>query len=109
MPRIVTTVHDPVALAVTCRRLGLSPPIERTALLDEEVFGWVVRLSGLRFPIVCDTLSGLIAYHPVDNAYGRYAHIMRCVERYYDIRAELLRDHRDARNGNPTIRTREAV
>jgi hypothetical protein len=63
MPRIVTTVHDPVALAATCRRFGLSPPAEHSAQLDAEVFGWVVRLPGLRFPLVCDTLTGLIAYH----------------------------------------------
>jgi hypothetical protein len=90
MPRVVTSIHDPVALAATCARLGLPPPVERAIWLDaEEVFGWVVRLGGLRYPVVCDTLSGLIAYHPLDNAHHRYACLMRFVERYYDVWAKL--------------------
>jgi hypothetical protein len=92
MPRIVTTVHDPVALAATCRRLSLDPPTQRAVQLDaEEVSGWVVHLPGLIFPIVCDTLSGLIAYHARDNAFHRYARIMRFLERYYHLRAQLRR------------------
>ena len=46
-------------------------------LHGETVGRRIVRLPGLRYPIVCDTLSGLIAYHPVDNAHHRYRHIMR--------------------------------
>jgi hypothetical protein len=78
MPRVIASVHDPVALAATCRRLGLAEPVERAIQLDaEEVFGWVVCLGGLRHPVVCDTLTGLIAYHPLDNAHARYEHLMR--------------------------------
>ncbi len=92
MPRIVTTVHDPFALATTCRRLGLPPPVERTITLGpEEVFGWVVRLVGVRYPIVCDTLTGLVAYHPLDGAHHRYAAVMRFIMRAYDVQAELQR------------------
>jgi hypothetical protein len=99
MPRVITTIHDPVALAAICARLGLPPPVERVIALDaEEVFGWVVRLSGLRHPVVCDTLSGLIAYHPLDNARGRYAHLMHFVERYYDLRPKLR--HGDSRRAS---------
>jgi hypothetical protein len=87
MHRVVTSVHDPVALAATCARLGLPPPVERAVrLAAEEVFGWAVRLPGLRHPVVCDTLTGLIAYHPHDNAPGRYAHLTAFVERYYELR-----------------------
>jgi hypothetical protein len=92
MPRIVTTVHDPVALAATCRRLGLPPPEEDCVRLDaEEVFGWVVRLTGLHGPLVCDTLTGLVAYHPRDNAFAPYHRIARFIYRYHDIRAALRR------------------
>jgi hypothetical protein len=91
MPRVVTSVHDPAALAATCARLGLPPPVERAVWLDaEEVFGWMVRLGGLRYPVVCDTLSGLIAYHPADNAFDRYARLMAFVELYYNLRPRLL-------------------
>jgi hypothetical protein len=92
VPCVVTTVHGPAALAVTCRRLGLAPPEEGTVRLGAEaVFGWVVRLPGLRHPVVCDTLTGLVAYHPADNAHDRYAQLIRFLYRYYDIRAELRR------------------
>ena len=63
MPRIVTSIHDPRALAATCRLLGFAAPVERAVQLGADtVRGWVVRVPGTRFPIVCDTLSGLIAY-----------------------------------------------
>ncbi len=47
MPRVVTDVHDPVALARVCELLDLPLPVERAiTLAGEEVFGWVVRLRG---------------------------------------------------------------
>jgi hypothetical protein len=57
----------------------------------EAVFGWVVRLPGLRHPVVRDTLTGLVAYHPADNAHGRYVHLIRFVRCCYDVQAELRR------------------
>lgn len=89
MPFILTTVHDPKALAATCRRFGSAPPVEGCVhLADLEVSGWVIRLAGLRQPLVCDTLTGRVAYHPADNAFGRYARIMRFLQRYYDVQAQ---------------------
>jgi hypothetical protein len=109
MPRIVTTVHDPAALAATCRRLGLPPPEEGGVRLDaEEVFGQVVRLTGLHGPLVCDTLTGLVAYHPYDNAFAPYHRIMRFILRYYDIRAALLRGDTVAAP-RPDVRRRRRV
>jgi hypothetical protein len=110
MPRVVTSVHDPIALAATCARLGLSPPVEQTILLDaEEVFGWVVRLCGLRHPVVCDTLTGLIAYHPLDNSFDRYARLMAFVEVYYDLRPRLRHgDKRPVRWGRLVARLKTA-
>ena len=103
---IVTSMHDPVALAATCRRLGLDPPREGSILfVDQEVSGWVVRLPGLHAPIVCDVLSGLMAYHPRDNAFGPYARIMRCILRYYDISAALRRGDTSAAR-RPDVRRR---
>ena len=90
---IVTSIHDPTALAETCRQLGLPPPTRgRGHLGSREVCGWVVRLSGLR-PVICDTLSGLVLYQPLDNAHHRYAQLMSFVEKYYDIRARLRRSN----------------
>ena len=92
MPVIVTDIHDPVALAATCRRLGLDPPREGSVRLDgREASGQVVRLPGLHAPVVCDVLSGLVAYHPRDNDHEPYARIMRFILRFYDVRAALRR------------------
>jgi hypothetical protein len=100
MPCIVTSVHDPSALAATCRRLGLPAPVEGCVHLDRtEASGWVVRLPGLHAPIVFDLLTGLITYHPRDNAFAPYARVMRFVMRYYDVHAELRR------GGGPARRT----
>ena len=93
---VVTSIHDPAALAATCARLGLPPPERGSAHLGgRELCGWVVRLPGLR-PFVCDTLTGLLAYHPLDNAHRRYARLMCFVQRFYDVRARLRRPGRPA-------------
>ena len=94
MPCILTTVHDARALVITCQRLGLQPPKEGCIRLAQvEASGWIVHLPGLYAPIVCDTLTGLVAYHPRDNAFGPYGRIMRFILRYYDVGAELRRGY----------------
>lgn len=97
MPCVVTSIHDPVALAATCRRCHLPAPQQGSTRLDAgEVFGWVVRLPGLRYKIVVDTLTGLVAYHYSDNVFSRYAHIMRLIYRCYEIQARLRRSRHHA-------------
>ena len=47
MPAIITTIHAPIALAATCRRLNLPAPAEGCVHLEaQEAFGWIVRLPG---------------------------------------------------------------
>jgi hypothetical protein len=90
MPAIVTTMHDATALFETCRRLGLDAPKQDSAWLgDYEVFGWLVDLPGLYAPLICDTLTGLVAYHRQDNEFRRYAQVMHFVHRYYAVRAPM--------------------
>jgi hypothetical protein len=92
MPRVVTAVHDPVALATLCELLGLPPLVGRVTRLNAgEVFAWVIRLGAGRHPVVCGTLTGLIACRPHGNAFGRYAHLMHFIERYYGLRPGLRR------------------
>src|ERR1700738_1472551 len=98
MPIIVTTIHDPGALAATCRRLDLEPPTFNNLQFDrKEVSGWIVRLPGLPSPIVCDTLTGVLTYHPEGNTFHRYGRIMAFIHRYYDVRARLRQAHRRCR------------
>jgi len=108
MPVIITSVYDPVALAATCRRIGLRPPEEGRVKLDrEEASGWVVRLPGLHAPVVFATLTGRAAYHPRDNAFAPYGRIMRLLLRYFDVRAALRRaDCPPARRQNAPQRRR---
>ena len=83
MPVIVTTMHDAAALRATCHRLSLDPPTEGSVWLgNRELFGWLVHLPGMYAPLVCDTLTGLVAYHHRDNEFRVYAHIMRFVHRF---------------------------
>jgi hypothetical protein len=51
----------------------------------------VVRLGGLRHPVVDDTLTGLIPYHWHDNAFDHYDHLMAFVECYSALRPRLRR------------------
>jgi hypothetical protein len=61
---ILTSVHDPVALAATCQRGGLLPPQEGCIDLDgKEASGWIVHLPGLHAPLVFDTLWSRDAAH----------------------------------------------
>lgn len=92
MPCIVTTLHDPNALIGTCRRCHVPVPQQRNVRLAVEVFGWVVHLPGVRHPIVVNTLTGLVAYHPEDNAFHRYRNIVRFVHRVYEVQARMRRD-----------------
>lgn len=92
MPPIITSIHSPAALAFTCRQRGLPAPAEGWAQLDDcEVFGWIVRLPGVLHPIVCDTLTGLVAYHSADNGFERYARIMRFIFGCYHEQARFHR------------------
>jgi hypothetical protein len=87
MPVFVTNIHDPNALDATCRRFGLPPP--RYATSDHEhqrPAGWLVHVPGTLSPIVCNTLTGFVAYHIEDNVFSRYARIMRFIHLYYAVR-----------------------
>jgi hypothetical protein len=90
MPFIITSIHDPIALATTCVRYHLPEPEQGQVQLDMgDVHGWVIALPGLNYPIVCNTLTGLVGYHPADNTFARYGRIMRFLYRCYAVRHEL--------------------
>jgi len=91
MPRFVTTIHDAIALAATCEGQNLAPPVEATVPLDgEETFGWVIHLPGLHFPVVFNTLTGLVTYHRLDGARLRFKQLKRFITRYQCVKAKLL-------------------
>jgi hypothetical protein len=78
---LATSARDPAALAAACRELRLRPPRrqENVRLGAEQVCGWPVQLAGLRRPVVFDLRTGLVCYHPQDNAHERFALLRRFV------------------------------
>jgi hypothetical protein len=67
---IETKVHDAVALAAACRRLGLAEPVHgNVRLFSGDATGLSVQLPGWQYPIVVDTADGSIRY---DNYEGRW-------------------------------------
>ena len=68
--QIQTQVRDAAAVAAACRRLGLPPPVQRTAkLFSSTATGLTVQLPGWTYPVVCDLSSGQLQY---DNYGGRW-------------------------------------
>lgn len=89
MPCIVTTIHDPAAVAATCHRFQMATPeYASVGSGSNAIFGYLVRLPGLHSPIVVNILTGLLTYDRRDNGFGRYGRIMRFIHRIYHIQAE---------------------
>jgi hypothetical protein len=85
-----TRVHDPAAVTAACQRLGLTPPQHGTArLFGGEATGLLVQLPGWQFPIVIDTLSGLIRYDHFEGRWGEPQHLDRFLQLYAVERAKL--------------------
>lgn len=68
---IKTQVRDVTAIAAACQRLQLPPPVPGTAKLfaGQHATGQLVQLSGWRYPVVCNSATGELAY---DNYGGRW-------------------------------------
>jgi hypothetical protein len=67
---IETQVRDPVAVHSACERLRLPAPTAGTfQLYSSRATGLGVQLPEWRYPVVCDTTSGKLAY---DNFGGRW-------------------------------------
>jgi hypothetical protein len=86
MSHIVTIqarVHDPVAVAAACRRLGLAEPVQGTAqLFSGEASGLIVQLPSWQYPAVIDPLTGAIRYDNYGGAWGEAAQLDRFVQAY---------------------------
>ncbi len=68
---IQTEVRDPVAVRSACERLKLPQPTHGTfTLFTSTATGLGVQLPEWRYPVVCDTTTGQLAY---DNFGGRWA------------------------------------
>ena len=93
MSHIVTVqakVHDPVAVAAACQRLNLAPPQQGSArLFSGEAQGLLVQLPGWQYPVVIDTLSGVIHYDNFEGRWGDQEQLDRFLQLYAVERAKL--------------------
>jgi hypothetical protein len=81
--QIATKVHDPVAVAAACQRLGLAAPVEGKArLYSGEASGLLVQLPGWRYPVVIDTASGTLSYDHFQGHWGEETHLHRFLQKY---------------------------
>ena len=80
---VQTRVHDSVAVAAACQRLGLAAPVQGAAqLYSGEATGLLVQLPGWYYPVVIDVLTGTIRYDNYGGAWGEQAQLDRFLQRY---------------------------
>ncbi len=69
--QIQTEVRDPAAICSACERLRLPVPMRGTfKLYSTSATGLGVQLPDWRYPVVCDTTSGAVAYDNFNGHWG---------------------------------------
>ena len=81
--KVTTQIKDAAAVAAACRRLGLAEPaVETVKLFTSQATGLAVRLSGWRYPIVCDLASGQVKYDDYGGRWGEKARLEAFLQAY---------------------------
>lgn len=87
---IKTEVRDSVAIAAACRRLGYGEPVHgKFTLFTTEATGHAVQLPGWRYPVVCDTSAGTIAFDNYNGAWGEQKLLDQFLQMYAVEKAKL--------------------
>lgn len=93
MSHIVTIesrLHDLPTITAACQRLNLAAPTLGTAqLFSVEASGVLVRLPGWHYPVVIDTLSGLVRYDNYGGHWGEQSQLDRFLQAYAIERCRL--------------------
>ncbi len=80
---IQTEVRDQAAIHAACGRLKLPAPVQGTAkLFTTEATGLLVALPRWRYPIVCKTEAGAIAFDNYGGKWGEQRELDRFVQAY---------------------------
>ena len=80
---ITTQVRDPVAIHAVCLRLGLAPAVKGTAeLFSDSASGFIVKLPGWTYPLVCQTETGVLQFDNFEGRWGDRAHLDRFLQAY---------------------------
>jgi hypothetical protein len=78
-----TKLHDLAAIAAACQRLKLSAPVAGTAeLFSGPATGVLVQLPDWEYPIVIDTVTGLVRYDNFGRRWGAQALLARFLQSY---------------------------
>jgi hypothetical protein len=87
---IQTQVRDAVAVAAACKRLGLSPPLQRTVkLFSSLATGLAVELPGWTYPVVCDLTSGNLKFDNYQGSWGKQEELHRFLQAYAVEKAKI--------------------
>jgi hypothetical protein len=85
-----TKLQDAAALSAACQRLNLDPPQHGTAqFYSGEAEGLLVQLSGWQYPIVIDTLSGVVRYDHFEGRWGDQERLDHFLQLYAVEKAKL--------------------
>ena len=80
---IQTEVRDPTAVHAACDRLRLAPPRHGTVrLFTTEATGLLVELPRWRYPVVCQTETGILAYDNYRGRWGEQQQLDRFLQAY---------------------------
>ncbi len=80
---IQTEVRDPVAVRSACERLKLPQPTHGTFnLFTSTATGLGVQLPEWRYPVVCDTSTGQLAYDNFGGRWGEQQQLDRFLQGY---------------------------
>jgi hypothetical protein len=87
---IATKIHDPVAVAAACQRLGLAAPVQGTVqLFSGEATGLLIQLPGWQYAVAVDTLTGVLRYDNFNGAWGEEQYLHHFLQMYAVERAKL--------------------
>lgn len=87
---IKTEVRDPIAIAAACHRLGLTSPVHGTAkLFSGAATGILVHLPGWKYPVVCQTETGQVAFDNYEGRWGEQAQLDQFLQAYAVEKAKL--------------------
>ena len=80
---IQTEVRDPTAVHAACDRLRLAPPRQGTArLFTTEATGLLIKLPSWRYPVVCQTETGTLAFDNYRGRWGEQQYLDRFLQAY---------------------------
>lgn len=81
--KIETKIRDVNAIRQACLRLQLAAPVQgKHELYSSTEIGWAVRLTDWRYPVVCKTESGEVAYDNYNGKWGDANRLHEFLQRY---------------------------